>query len=166
MDVNQFYGFFSTTCLALVGLWWGVVDRRRDLLVDPDRRREVGAVYLTFLLPGLMGLLAQVGGTENPAIWRISFVVIAVVGAVTTVLVLDVAAREGGGLIPRLRWAIAALYGIVAGLGAAPEIAESIGLTGLQAEAMLLVLLVAVGHGLVWSFLSRPAGTRTPGGPA
>lgn len=162
MDVNQFYGFFSTTCLALVGLWWGVVDRRRDLLADPARRREVGAVYLTFLLPGLMGLLAQVGGTANPVVWRVSFVVVAVIGAATTVLILDVAAREGGGLVPRLRWVIAGLYGVVAGLGAAPRVAGSLGLTALQAEALLLVLLVAVGHGLVWSFLARPPATRDP----
>jgi hypothetical protein len=109
MDVNQFYGFFSTTCLALVGLWWAVLDRRRDLLEDSERRRESGAVHLTFLLPGLMGLFAQVGGTTNPAVWRISYVLFAVLGAAATVLVLDTWTRtvtgkrfyDGDGLLLR-----------------------------------------------------------------
>jgi hypothetical protein len=110
-----------------------------------------------------MGLFAQVGGTANPAVWRISFVLFAVLGAAATVLVLDTAARRGGGLIPRLRWVVVGLYGLVAGVGVAPRVANEIGLSGLQAEALFLVLLVAVGHGLAWSFLSRPVPTGPTG---
>ncbi len=88
MDVSTFYALFSATCFTLVGLWWTVVERNRPWLRDPATRRRVGAVYLSFLLPALMGLFAQVGGTEVPLFWRASFVVIAAVGALGTVRLL------------------------------------------------------------------------------
>ena len=40
-------------------------------------------------------------------------------------------------------------------LGVAPEIARSIGVTPLQAEATMLVLLVALAHALVWEFMTH-----------
>ena len=74
MDVTTFYALFSATCFTLLGLWWSVVQRHEAWLRDPEHRAVVGGVYLSFLLPALMGLFAQVGGTETPAIWRVSFV--------------------------------------------------------------------------------------------
>ncbi len=89
MDVTTFYALFSATCFTLVGLWWNVVSTRTAWMADPELRRAVGGIYATFLLPAMMGLFAQVGGTSNPDIWRASFVVIAVVGAVSTVSLLS-----------------------------------------------------------------------------
>ena len=66
MDVSTFYALFSATCLALVGFWWGVVQANPSWLRDPGRRSAVGGVYLSFLLPGLMGLFAQVGRPAPP----------------------------------------------------------------------------------------------------
>ena len=77
MDVSTFYALFSATCFTLTGLWWSVVEKHRDWLRIPAMRRRVGSVYLSFLLPALMGLFAQIGGSESPAFWRVSFVVIA-----------------------------------------------------------------------------------------
>ena len=81
MDVSTFYALFSTTCFTLTGLWWNVVRARKDWTSDPPMRRTIGGIYLSFLLPALMGLFAQVGGTESPLLWRMSFVVIAIVTA-------------------------------------------------------------------------------------
>ena len=80
MDVTTFYALFSATCFTLLGLRWTVVQRHEEWLRNAEQRAVVGGVYLSFLLPALMGLFAQVGGTETPAIWRVSFVGIAVVG--------------------------------------------------------------------------------------
>ncbi|GAB2566051.1 hypothetical protein [Leucobacter ruminantium] len=55
-------------------------------------RRTIGGIYLSFLLPALMGLFAQVGGTESPIVWRLSFVIIAVIGGVSMLRLL---ARAG-----------------------------------------------------------------------
>ena len=64
MDIS-FYALFSATCFTLLGLWWNVL-QLNTAWVSVDERRAVGGVYLTFLLPALMGLFAQVGGTETP----------------------------------------------------------------------------------------------------
>ncbi|MFL6153051.1 MAG: hypothetical protein ACJ72B_11780 [Ornithinibacter sp.] len=156
MDVSTFYALFSATCFTLTGLWWGVVEKHGHWLRDPGMRRRVGSVYLAFLLPALMGLFAQIGGTESPAFWRVSFVVIAVIGCASTVTLLRRArAAEGAGPFARYWWAAAVVYAAVAVLGVAPEIASSVGITPLQAEATLLVLLVALAHALVWEFMTH-----------
>jgi hypothetical protein len=60
------------------------VQKHEAWLRTPQGRRDAGGIYLAFLLPALMGLFAQVGGTEDPAIWRVSFVVVALVGCWST----------------------------------------------------------------------------------
>lgn len=161
MDVSTFYALFSATCFTLVGLWWNVVQGHPDWMRAPALRRVVGGIYLSFLLPALMGLFAQVGGTEQPQIWRASFVVVSVVGCVSTLRLL--ARGRSGGDSSELLWhrlGVAALYVLVAVVGAAPEVAGAVNLRPIQAEALLLILLVVLGHGLVWRFMAgegRPA---------
>ena len=156
MDVSTFYALFSATCFTLTGLWWNVVDKHQHWLRDPGMRRRVGSVYLAFLLPALMGLFAQIGGSESPAFWRVSFVAIAVIGCASTVTLLRRArAAEGAGTFARYWWGAALVYALVAVLGVAPGIATSMGITPLQAEATLLVLLVALAHALVWEFMTH-----------
>jgi hypothetical protein len=156
VDTSTFYALFSATCFTLTGLWWTVVERHEHWLSDTRTRREVASVYLSFLLPALMGLFAQIGGTDAPMFWRASFVVIAVFGAVTTVRFLRAARGDGqAGTVARHWWASLVGYGAVAVLGVAPGIARGVGVTPLQAEATILVLLVALAHALVWEFLTH-----------
>ena len=154
MDVSTFYALFSTTCFTLTGLWWNVVRARRDWTANPAMRRTIGGIYLSFLLPALMGLFAQVGGTENPLLWRSSFVVVAIVGGVSMVRLV---AQARGDRTPRsVRWiqlGAVVLYAAVAVVGVAPQLVTTFGLTGIQVEALLLIGLVALGHALVWRFL-------------
>ena len=156
MDTSTFYALFSATCFTLTGLWWTVVERHEHWLREPGTRRQVGSVYLAFLLPALMGLFTQIGGSESPMFWRVSFVVIAVFGAVSTVRFLrNARTDEGAGVFARHWWGSAVVYAAVAVLGVAPGIARGVGVTPLQAEATLLVLLVALAHALVWEFLTH-----------
>ena len=154
MDVSTFYALFSASCFTLVGLWWGVVQRDLGWAADPVRRHAVAGVYLSFLLPALMGLFAQVGGRESPALWRISFVVVAVVGCVATARLLSQGADRG---VTVVRGGAVGIYALGALLGMFPEMADAVDLRPLQAEALLLVLLVALGHALVWRFLVETA---------
>jgi cellobiose-specific phosphotransferase system component IIC len=157
MDVSTFYALFSAACFTLVGLWWGVIQRDLGWATDLARRRAVAGVYLAFLLPALMGLFAQVGGVQTPAVWRVSFVVIALVGCLTTARLLS---QEDDRAVAAVRAGAVAVYAMVALLGAFPGIAGAFGLQAIQAEALLLVLLVALGHALVWRFLVQGALTR------
>lgn len=155
MDFSTFYALFSATCFTLLGLWWGVVGRHEEWMRDPQLRGIVGGVYLSFLLPALMGLFAQVGGTETPGIWRVSFVVVALIGFVSTFRLLR--SQRGvqvvTGPLMRNRWLVAVIYGLVAVVGAVPEIVGPLGIRPIQAEAILLILLVVIAHGLVWEFM-------------
>jgi hypothetical protein len=160
MDISTFYALFSATCFTLLGLWWNVLQLNSAWIGVDEERRAVGGVYLTFLLPALMGLFAQVGGTETPAIWRVSFVAVAIVGCVSTLRLLRVL-RTSSDKSPRTKYlATLLIYVLVAIIGAYPEIAKNFDILPVQAEAILLILLVLVGHGLVWDFMVR----RPPGG--
>lgn len=169
MDVSTFYALFSATCFTLVGLWWNVVQSRPTWMRDPELRRAVGGVYLAFLLPAMMGLFAQVGGTETPAIWRGSFVVVSVVGAVSTLALLARSSDRGASAVVN-RVLTIVLYVVVAVVGVAPEVAGPFDLKPIQAEALLLILLVAMGHAIAWRFMtenpppdeSAPAAGSTP----
>ncbi|MFF0449574.1 hypothetical protein ACFYT4_24700 [Streptomyces sp. NPDC004609] len=155
MDVSTFYALFSATCFTLVGLWWNVVQGHGEWMRVPKLRRIVGGIYLSFLLPALIGLFAQVGGTETPEIWRASFVVIAVVGCVSTLRLLAYSARDRASVhlaLPQLGAAV--VYLLIAVVGTAPHIADVAELRPIQAEAILLSLLVLLGHGLVWRFMA------------
>lgn len=154
MDVSTFYAVFSATCFALVGLWWGVTLRDTRWVGDPVRRRAIGGVYLAFLLPALMGLFAQVGGVEEPAVWRISFILISVVGCVATVRLL---ATDATPAVTAIRAGAAAVYVLVALLGVFPASADVLNLRPIQVEALLLVVLVAFGHALAWHFVVHDA---------
>ncbi|PUA80403.1 hypothetical protein [Nocardioides currus] len=159
MDVSTFYALFSATCFTLLGLWWGVVQRHEDWLREPGMRSIVGGVYLGFLLPALMGLFAQVGGTETPQIWRFSFVAVAVVGCVSTLRLLrsQAAAPVVAGPLMRHRWLVGVVYALVAVIGAVPELVSPLHIAPIQAEAILLILLVVMAHGLVWEFMVSTA---------
>ncbi len=153
MDVSTFYALFSATCFALVGFWWNLLAVNPHWMRDPATRTAVGGVYLSFLLPGLMGLFAQVGAPGTTTVWRISFVAVAVIGLAATLRALPASGRSGVDDRPH-RVAAVVLYAAVAVVGAAPEVGEPLDLTGIQVEAILLILLVLLAHGLVWRFMT------------
>jgi hypothetical protein len=165
MDLSTFYAVVSATCFTLVGLWWSAVDRRHDLLDSPETRRLVGGVYLTFLLPGVMGLFAQVDPTRT-GLWRTTFGLTALIGAWSTFGLVradraEAAASGTGARGPfrRHRWIVGVLYLAIVVLGVAPELARTFHLTGLQAAALAVVCLVVLAHGLAWELLTT---TGTP----
>ncbi len=152
MDLSAFYSLMAVTCFTLVGLWWTVIERHPGWKTDRSRRRLAGGVYLSFLLPGLMSTFAQVDA-GNPLIWRTSFTVAAVVGAVNTVQLLGVDTNPQRGMFRRFRWVVAVIYAVIAVLGVAPGVAGLLGGTPLQAAAIALILLVVLAHGLAWEFM-------------
>ena len=97
--------------------------------------------------------------TETPAIWRVSFVAIAVVGGVSTFRLLRRSRARPAlqGPLMRHQWTVVVVYALVAVIGAAPELASPLHIAPIQAEAILLILLVLMAHGLVWEFMVSAA---------
>lgn len=167
MELGTFYALFSATCFTLVGLWWNVIERRPDWSRNPAHRRMAGGIYLSFLLPGLMGLLAQVSPL-TPWMWRGTFAVVAAVGCWATVRLVraDVTASLAGPF-SRNRWILLVAYGLIVVLAVFPDSVGRMGLTPLQVAAILLIVIVLIGHGLTWEFMARPDAEQDqdPAGP-
>jgi hypothetical protein len=156
MDIGTFYALVSGICFGLVGLWWGVVQARQDWLKDDRARSLAAGVYHSFLIPGLMSLFAQVGG-ENRVLWRLVFIVAAVLGIYFTArLIARTGATAPPGLFGRNRWAVIFLYSLILVFALLPGLAFYLGLQPLQLEGIMLCLLILVAHGLTWEFMSEP----------
>lgn len=157
MNVSEFYSLFSATCFALVGLWWNVVEKRQEWFKDEAMKTIAGGVYLSFLLPGLMGLGAQIGG-ESGFLWRLAFAVGSGFGIFYTFKLLD-KTKNGAftGPFRRNRWLVIAIYGfILLGSIGFDFVFTLVGIQPLQVEAFWLCLLILLGHGLAWDFLTQP----------
>jgi len=157
MSLDSFYAIVSGTCFALVGLWWGVVQFNKDWLKRDETRALAGGIYLSFLIPGVMSMIAQVSG-ENKLIWRATFVIAAALGMYFTArLIVKTRASTGPiGPFRRYRWIVIVLYLLVLVFGAAPELANPLNLQPLQVESILLALLILIAHGLSWDFMTQP----------
>lgn len=167
MDLTTFYALVSGTCFTLLGLWWSVVEKHPQWRAGARERRFAGGVYLSFLLPATMSLVAQINPTR-PLFWRSAFVVAALAGLASLGRLPTGAAGVGGdeaaGWRRPTRWVVAALYAVVGLLGAWPEAAGLVGLAPLEAGAVALVGLILAAHALTWGFvMAVPAPTAEPG---
>lgn len=155
MTLEAFYEILSGICFALTGLWWTVVEGRKDWLKEPIMRSLAGGVYASFLIPGVMALGAQIGG-ENKLIWRMVFGVAALFGMFFTVRLLSRLRKlPQPGFFARTRWLVILVYTVVLVLGIEPRLATPTGLAPIQVEAFLLCLIVLTGHGLAWEMMTR-----------
>jgi hypothetical protein len=112
-------------------------------------------VALHFSLPGLMSLLALVN-PDSSALWRTSFAIVAIGGAVV-LIALRGAATGKLGLIAYIF--VIALYTLIGIVAIAPRIVSGLGLeaTPVQVEAVLLTILVFVGVNVAWLLLFEEA---------
>lgn len=113
---------------------------------------------LHFSLPGLMSLLALVN-PDSSTLWRTSFAIVAIGGAVVLIALRGAAVGKFG-LIAYI-FAIV-LYAVIGLLAIAPGIVGNLGLdaTPVRVEAVLLTVLVFAGVNVAWLLLfeDTPAG--------
>lgn len=141
------------TCFTLVGLWWNVVQSKPAWKKDETLRELASGIYLSFLIPGLMSMAAQ-AGIENPILWRLSFVIASILGIIYT---SKISAKTRNALpgtkFHSKRWGANLLYGLILLLAVFPSLAQFLGLKALTMEALLIIGLLLIGHGLTWEFL-------------
>lgn len=155
MSVDSFYEVVSAVCFALTGLWWSVVEGRKDWIKDPGLRSLAGGVYASFLIPGTMALGAQIGGT-NTLVWRIIFTIAAILGVYFTIQLLNRTRKSGQtGFFARSRWLVILVYALVLLFGLFPGLANPLGLKPIQVEAFLVCFIILNGHGLAWEMMTH-----------
>jgi hypothetical protein len=155
VPLENFYEILSGICFALTGLWWTVVEGRKEWLNNAKLRSLAGGVYASFLIPGVMSLGAQIGG-ENKLVWRAVFAVAALTGMFfTTRLLLQLRNSGQTGFFTGSRWAVILIYALVFVFGVFPELTAPTGLKPIQVEAFLLCVIVLTGHGLAWEMMTR-----------
>jgi hypothetical protein len=157
--LTDFYISFSAVCFTLLGLWLIVVQTRHaEWRGSALHRRRSYGVALHFSLPGLMCLLALVN-PDSSALWRVSFAVVAIGGAVVLIAVRGPAVGKLG--LTAYIFAIA-LYALIGILAIAPSIVGGLGATPVRVEAVLLTILVFTGVNVAWLLLfeeAQPAST-------
>jgi len=154
MDINTFYAVTAATCFTLVGLWWSVVRDKTEWFKDEVTRRLAGGVYASFLIPALMSMGAQVGGSTQ-IIWQIIFLIAGSLGIYySTRLIQETHVANAYGAFSKNRWAVPTLYGIVIIFALFPGLAFLFGLQPLQMEGLLLSILILIAHMLTWEFMT------------
>jgi hypothetical protein len=148
--LDAFYGAFSPACLTLLGLWLVAVQMRgEEVRASQELRHRAYAVALFFALPGLMSVIALID-TGNPLFWRVSFAVIALVGA--AVLFPTHGLAGGRGVRNTADVVALVLYTAIAALALVG------GADAQRTEAVLLTALIFLGFNVAWLFLFAPLG--------
>jgi hypothetical protein len=161
--LKDFYVCFSAVCFTLLGLWIIVVQTRHaEWRASALARRRAYGVALHFSLPGLMSLLALVD-PDSAILWRTSFAVVAIGGAVVLIVLRGAAV----GKIGLIAYTVAiVLYALIGLLAIAPGLVGDLGLqvTPVRVEAVLLTLLVFAGVNVAWLLLfeETPADLPSP----
>jgi hypothetical protein len=158
MDISTFYAVTAATCFTLVGLWWSVVKSKPEWLRNETTRRLAGGVYASFLIPALMSLGAQIGGTTTPLLWQVVFIIAAGAGIMFSSRLIQITRLANlNGAFSKTSWAVPLLYAIVLLFALFPNLARLLGLEPLQMEGLLLCLLILIAHALTWEFMTAPS---------
>ncbi|HEX9039315.1 MAG TPA: hypothetical protein VF808_20205 [Ktedonobacterales bacterium] len=156
-----FYQTVAQLCFTLLGLWWLVLQTKyREWIGDNDRRRMATSVSLYFLLPGVMSLIALLGG-GFPLLWRTAFLIASVLGAIETFYAWRRGGRRARRLVRVGQWVGFALYIVIALIALIPGIALFGQFLDPAVTAELcLALIVTLGALLAWGyFLDQPVAT-------
>ena len=161
-NAATFYQAGAQALFALLGLWWVVCQFRHALWMgDPAMRRHAHVIAMHFLLLGTMCLVGILGADE-PTVWRAGFALAGALGAIAAAALLAVRAAGVQGLGTNVtRAASAAMlaaYVLVVLVAVVEQILVDVGiaLTPLQAEAILVTLVMFASVNLAWTLFTAP----------
>lgn len=153
--IETFYATLAQICFALLGLWWVVVQFKYDAFMrNPSRRRTAYSISSYFILPGIMGLIAILS-TNLLILWRVTFVIAGLLGALETIYMLISGEGQRGAQIARVITLI--LYFLIVLFAFSPEMPNLLGagVKPLEVEGVLSALMVLLGVNLAWFFFAE-----------
>jgi hypothetical protein len=163
MDTPAFYGVVSAINFTLLGLWWVAVKDRAEFIGDDATSRSTAyLVSLQFVIPGTVSLMAQVA-PDIAMVWRVSFGIAGVVGAIgVALLARDIRRTTDATVAPGLFLVLGVpLYLLVVIVAAFPQGFVGENFKAIQAEAMLVTLLVFLGVQEAWVVSMTPPKAAT-----
>jgi hypothetical protein len=150
--LQDFYGSMAQISFTLLGLWWVVVQfKYQDFMKDRRRRLQTYDTSLYFVLPGIMSLISLL--TTTGLLWRITFTVSAILGAVEAGFLLATTRRAQGSRLWRgAHYAGGTLYLLVAMFAVFPSLVDDLGfhVKTLQVEGVFLALIIFLGVQSSW----------------
>lgn len=162
MDLTTFYATVSGVGFTLLGLWWVVADKHPEWFADRASGLMAYVVSLHFMIPAAASLLSLVA-PDVPTVWRVVFALLGGSGLLGAILVaLHVAGR-------RASWAgvamvvAAPVYVAVVLVALLPDVTDAVDLTPLQAEALLLAVVLLLGLHAAWFLNHHGAAAETTG---
>jgi hypothetical protein len=157
--ITPLYIAVGEASFALLGLWWVVVEfRHSEWMRDRGKRRGAYGVSLHFLLPGVMSVMA-LAAVNNSSVWRVTFCAAGLIGAVESLRRLASGRREGAAPTSLVGLAVLALtYALVGVLALHTTLMNDVGidLRPLEAEGVLVGLLLLTGVNLAWLAFAEP----------
>jgi hypothetical protein len=164
--MQDFYSTVASLSFTLMGLWWAVVQFRHEEWI-PRYRGLVYSVFLSFLVPGTMGLAAQID-LASRWVWQLSFVLAAGFGIAAMIGSIRVDADDPGAwILGPGRTVTIGLYALVALVALLAEpIADATDgdFSALQVEAALVTLLMFLGVNLAFAAMAMPKTAAPPDG--
>jgi hypothetical protein len=147
--LESFYTTVAQASFTLLALWWVLLQIRHDEWIhDLAYRRSIYDVSLYFLLPGMMSL-ASLLAVEEATIWRASFAVFGIIGAVESAWFIAGRGRmRTAAPFVRVTDVLSvALYALVALVAVWETLPDDlgIGLRPLELEGLLVTGLLFIG---------------------
>lgn len=165
MELQEFYSAVAQLSFTLFGVWFLVLEMGPEMLLgDSTLRRTTLHVSLGFLIPGMLALGSLLAVEGALVMWRISFGVGGLVGAIANVR-LALSEDAARGPVPPAAWwlagAIYAMFVVVAMFRPTVALGETT-LAPLTQEGVLVTLQLLIGSFAAWRVFTMPRLTGEP----
>jgi hypothetical protein len=153
VPLRDFYTSAAQACFTTLSVWWVILGLNKHWIRDAQRRLVVYDISLYFLLPGLMSLVSLLS-EGVPLMWRVTFAIAGIAGAVESVALPIRRAPHGpAGRVQRTADNVSfVVFTVIATVAIRPTLVASVGLDlrPLAVEGLLIACSLLLGFGLAW----------------
>jgi hypothetical protein len=147
--MGSFYTALAQICFALLGLWWVVVQTRRETWIGTRARRVAAySASTNFVAVGLLALVASME-SDVTSIWRAGSIAGGVLGGASVAVALVSAEFRQRQVVEE----VLILVGFVLVVLIGAFRLRAFGLSPLETNAVVNVVIVGLATQVAWQFL-------------